>query len=205
MEIKNIHFKGNEITVHKFDDSDLSDILKPLIIWYNAATISQEYGLRTPPIPEEFTEKFASYVSGYYHKDNDGPDAFDLNNDGIIPIEIKSTTTSNGFQGAITIDNFEKLLWFDFSQWKEFRFRIYEYPKEVFINQKKRFSLQKIARDNNIGVKYSGAIAINSDDLNLDALRNLIMRQIHNLDSMIREGRNIIHFEKNNTTICSNN
>jgi hypothetical protein len=195
MEIKRIKFRGTGITVHKFDNSDLSDILRPLIIWYNAAIISQEYGLRTPPVPEEFTEKFASYVSGYYHKDNDGPDAFDLSYDSVIPVEIKSTSTTNGFQGAITLDNFEKLLWFDFSDWKEFKFRIYEYPKELFINQKKRFSLQKIAKDNNIGVKCSGTIAINSDDLNLDVLRGLIVSQTHNLDSIIREGRSIIKFD----------
>jgi hypothetical protein len=151
--------------------------------------------LRTPPVPEEFTEKFASYVSGYYHKDNDGPDAFDISNDSVSPIEIKSTTTANGFQGAITLDNFEKLLWFDFSEWKEFKFRIYEYPKDVFINQKKRFSLLKIAKDNNIGVKCSGTIAINSDDLNLDVLRRLIISQTNNLDSMISEGRSIILFD----------
>jgi hypothetical protein len=195
MEIKRIEFRGTEITVHKLDNSDLSEILRPLIIWYNAAIISQEYGLRTPPVPEEFTEKFASYVSGYYHKDNDGPDAFDISNDSVIPIEIKSTTTANGFQGAITLDNFEKLLWFDFSEWKEFKFRIYEYPKDVFINQKKRFSLLKIAKDNNIGVKCSGTIAINSDDLNLDVLRRLIISQTNNLDSMISEGRSIILFD----------
>ncbi len=195
METKIINFKGAVISVHKFDNSDLSDILKPLIIWYNAAIISQDYGLRTPPVPEEFTERFASYISGYFHTDNDGPDAFDLNNDRVIPIEIKSTTTANGFQGAITLDNFEKLLCFDFSQWKEFKFRIYEYPKAVFINQKKRFSLKKIAKDNNIVIKCSGKIAINAEDLNLDTLRNLIISQTRNLDSMIREGRNIIHFD----------
>jgi len=195
MEKKTINFKGTDISVHKFDHTDLSGILKPLIIWYNAAIISQEYGLRTPPVPEEFTEKFASYISGYYHKDNDGPDAFDLSNQSVIPVEIKSTITANGFQGAITLDNFEKLLWFDFSQWKEFKFRIYEYPKNLFINQKKRFSLKKIAADNNIVLKCSGTIAINQEDLNLDTLRNLILSQTSNLDSMIREGRNIIHFD----------
>lgn len=193
METRIINFRGRDIRVHKFDRSDLSDILNPLIIWYNTATISQEYGLSTPPIPADFTEKFAAYVSGYYHKDNDGPDAFDLNNHGIIPIEIKSTTTPNGFQGAITLANFDKLLWFDFSQWKEFKFRIYEYPKELFVNQKKRFSLKKIAKDNNITVKYSGTICI--EDMNLDILRNLIINQAKNLENIIGEGKDIIHLD----------
>jgi hypothetical protein len=183
MNKKIINYRDEDIVVHKYSESDLVNIYDSFIYWYYGAMRAKMKGYRKPPIPEEFTEKYASYKLGLYHKDGPGADAYDIHSDGSVEgIEIKATSTDNGFQGAVNPNNFDRFIWFDFSGWEDFTFSIYEIPKHFVsgLTKKDRIILRSIVNRNNISPLWSGSILISKEqmDLSIENMKGMLTNLI---------------------------
>jgi hypothetical protein len=160
METKKIEYEGAKIQVYKYEPADVPVILQPFLLWYTSAIISEDYGFRKPPIPEDFTEKISCYILGYWHKYGAGVDAFEIIDDKINLIEIKGTTTDTGFQGNINEEYFDALIWFDFSGYKKLEYKIFKLAKELFIGHNVKLNLKTIVSVHNIAPICIGKIGL---------------------------------------------
>lgn len=151
---------GKQIEVKKYESKDEPEILQPFLIWYTSAIISENFKFRKPPIPEDFTEKISCYILNYWHKHGAGVDAFEIDGDKILKVEIKATTTKSGFQGNINAENFDFLIWFDFSAYKSLEYRIFKFSKDLFENKPDKINLKKIVDDENLSPIKKGKVGV---------------------------------------------
>mgnify|MGYP000889834581 CR=1 FL=1 len=140
------------------------------MFWKVSALLSEsqlfensEFKIRKPPMPELFSESLCCLSLGLYHCQNKNPDAFELITGKLYPVEIKATTTENGFQ-EIKNENYHFLYWIDLFQMAKLEYTIYKFDKETINNalqskKTKKINLRKLINDQTRPV-YKGKLGI---------------------------------------------
>ena len=178
-----VQWKNKHYECAEYDQNDELKILDKLFLWKTTVLLAKQTDSKNAQLPETFSEPFCCLVCGLVHKLGSGPDAFRLDSRGEVEavIEIKATTTKQGFTDIKRTMDFDELYWLSFADFDTLHYKVYRLTKphlENFVEASKtardRATINLQAVVNKYGLQpihqgYIGIVEEGSDSLETNA------------------------------------